>query len=82
MKTYLIVLLMSTAMRVWAAEPEQCKTYEEECTVGRFKHQCTIYECMGRKLMVVRGMNQKPKIIIVRTPCTGEVVLYRNGQEL
>lgn len=78
------VLLMSTPA-LGLELPKQCNTkpYEEECTVGRFKHQCTIIECIGRKLIIVRNKKGEPRILIIKSPCLGgEQVIFKNEIEL
>lgn len=79
----LMYLLLMPLTQAYAQEDgETCAkplTYEEECTIGRWKQQCSIFDCAGRQIIVVKSKDGRPKIIMFKSPCFGERIVYRRN---
>lgn len=78
---YVPIMMMVTLTGFAQEAGETCvpKSLEEECQVGRFKHQCTILDCVGRQIIVVKSKDGRPKIIMFKSNCFGEKVIYRRS---
>lgn len=80
MKTLLFVLLMNIPVLVLASEAKVCwRGYDEMCQKGNLN--CISVGCMGRKLIIVRDKHGKPCIFVVKTPCFGELVVFKNEDQ-
>lgn len=80
----LLCLLIPSSLTMASDPPstpstEPCPTFESECTNGRFKDQCTILDCVGRQIIVIKDKRNRPKTIIFKSPCFGEKVVYRRN---
>jgi hypothetical protein len=83
MKHLLMIGLMSIAATsaLAASECPMCPKptrLEQECSVGRFKHECITFACPLRSITFVRSEVGTIRLVILKTPCTGEVILYES----